>query len=231
MRMAGVKGQTKTIYCTCFPRWYETIELDVSLPTNTDLLPNIYFLLYDEDEWGPNDYLGRFAVEAGNISSKFKTELGDEDWYPLVTGEKDGVPETEGLVLASFQLIKKGPDILKLQKSGAYGPWAEHPDGWFDIYPEHINCIFECFIVGIRDLEPYNLFECADPIIEVDCGDRSPDKMAETDQGETPNMSWMEQLQIPCELPKKEIFAPNLNVRVYDNRMLGKTQVSFCESY
>eukprot|EP00656_Telonema_subtile_P053724 TRINITY_DN7845_c0_g2_i4.p1 TRINITY_DN7845_c0_g2~~TRINITY_DN7845_c0_g2_i4.p1 ORF type:complete len:1170 (+),score=289.91 TRINITY_DN7845_c0_g2_i4:179-3688(+) len=227
MRMAGVKGQTKTIYCTCFPRWYETIELEVSLPTNTELLPNVYFLLYDEDEWGPPDYLGRFAVEAQNMSFKFKPdgELSDSDWYPLVTGEKDGVEETEGLVLASFQLIKKGPDIVKLKNSGQYGPHPEHPDGLFDIYPEHFSCIFECFIVGIRDLEPYNLLECSDPIIEIDCGDRSAEKIAETEQGETPNMSWKEQLQIECELPSNIIFAPNLNVRVYDNRMLGKTQV------
>ena len=187
MRMAGQKGQSKTIYCTCAPRWYETVELHVSLPTNKDLLPNIYFLLYDEDEWGPPDYLGRFAVQTTNVEAKFKDPRQDQliddifpngDWYPLVVGEKDGVDECEGEVLASFQLIsKKGPDMDKLKEKGLYGPYPEHPEGDIEIYPEHVPCIFECFIVGIRDLEPYMLFSCDEPILELDCGDRSPDKV------------------------------------------------------
>jgi hypothetical protein len=32
-------------------------------------------------------------------------------------------------------------------------------------------------------------------------------------------------MQVPCELPRKSIFAPNLNVKVYDVRMLGDAQV------
>eukprot|EP00658_Telonema_sp_P-2_P049896 TRINITY_DN3797_c0_g1_i2.p1 TRINITY_DN3797_c0_g1~~TRINITY_DN3797_c0_g1_i2.p1 ORF type:complete len:847 (-),score=240.58 TRINITY_DN3797_c0_g1_i2:167-2707(-) len=223
VRMAGQKDQTRTIFETCFPRWYQTIELDVSLPTNTELLPNVNVLLYDEDTFGA-DYLGRFAVEASMLSPKFKYELGDEDWQPLVTGEKDGKPVTTGVVLATFQLIKK-TDIGRLKKSNNYGPSDDNPDGILDIYPEHVDCIFECFLVGIRDLEPYMLQECSDPVIFVDAGDRREGVMAETEQGETPNMSWKELLQIPCELPTKEIFAPNLNVRVFDNRLLGMATV------
>ena len=39
-------------------------------------------------------------------------------------------------------------------------------------------------------------------------------------------MSYKEQLQLECDLPVKTIFSPMLNLRVYDNRMLGETQVN-----
>ena len=59
VRMAGQKAKSATIEATCFPRWYETLDLNVSVATNQDLLPNVYVMLYDEDDFG-DDYLGSF---------------------------------------------------------------------------------------------------------------------------------------------------------------------------
>jgi len=34
VRMAGQMAKTDTIWATCFPRWYQTLELNVSVATN-----------------------------------------------------------------------------------------------------------------------------------------------------------------------------------------------------
>ena len=63
------------------------------------------------------------------------------------------------------------------------------------------------------------------PDWKVDCGDRSEAGVHRTQKGDGPNANFLEQCQVACDLPRKSIFAPNLNVRIYDQRLLGEVQV------
>ena len=47
---------------TCNPSWYETIVADVVVPEPVDLAPPITVLVYDQDNFNPDDLIGRFYL-------------------------------------------------------------------------------------------------------------------------------------------------------------------------
>eukprot|EP00656_Telonema_subtile_P051134 TRINITY_DN6814_c0_g1_i3.p1 TRINITY_DN6814_c0_g1~~TRINITY_DN6814_c0_g1_i3.p1 ORF type:complete len:910 (-),score=293.62 TRINITY_DN6814_c0_g1_i3:1309-4038(-) len=212
IRMGSQKKNTSVILETLYPRWYETTEFQVRLPTNHEMRPDISVLVWDQDMFSA-DYLGRFIVPSKTIQPKYKDE---PQWREVMVGDEED-NNKEGFILCSFQLMKQS-EVARVRDKGDYGP--EAPNG---IEPERFPCKFEVLVVGVRNLEPYNLLDCNNPCVELDAGDKA--SIVRTETGSGPNASFMQMKTLQLLLPHKALFAPNINVRVFDDRLLGEVVV------
>jgi len=217
IRFGSAKAITKTMPETLYPRWYETVEFTVGLPTNQEMRPDINVLVFDEDDYGAADQIGRFVVQAKTIQPKFNP---DPQWYDVFKGDPENA-ENEGQILCSFQLFTASDkDSMVAKGEEFYGP--EGSDG---IKPEQMPCKIQVLVIGIRNMEAYNFMEVSNPIVEINGG--SLESVARTETGSGPNHSWVEMLELSLDLPKLAVYAPNVNLTILDDRgvFLGECDV------
>eukprot|EP00003_Mantamonas_plastica_P023874 TRINITY_DN4363_c0_g1_i1.p1 TRINITY_DN4363_c0_g1~~TRINITY_DN4363_c0_g1_i1.p1 ORF type:complete len:910 (+),score=331.98 TRINITY_DN4363_c0_g1_i1:865-3594(+) len=188
---------------TLFPMWYESLEMEVELPANLDLAPDVMVTVFDHDTFGSDEFLGRFEVQSKKVNSRF---AHTPKWHEMY---KDNRDEHQGSILASFQLIPE-EDIAKF-------PAPE------TIVPQMKDCVFEISVVGLRNMLPYLFADISNPWLEFDCGDRSNEENILRTQtcnepsGKNPNH--LEVLRMPIQLPLNPLYAPTINMRVYDRRL------------
>lgn len=77
--------------------WYVTLTMDVELP-DLNFAPEINVVVYDWDQIGKDDFLGRFVVSPKTLKADFQQI---PTWYPIFQSDPK---VTEGEILASFQL-------------------------------------------------------------------------------------------------------------------------------
>lgn len=206
VKMTGVQVRTPTQEETLNPTWYQTIKLDVTLPTPLEYAPDINVLIYDYDKFGGDDLLGRFEFPAKLALDQFQET---PEWFPLYL---DDPSEKEGEMLCSFQLIPYD------RASRVKIP---------NLKPECKECYFEINAVGLRNLVPYHLMAIQDPVIEFDTGskeNRNSTKNKARVKGSDADL--LETVHVSVPLPVREIFAPCINVRVFDQRPLGSVLVA-----
>eukprot|EP00658_Telonema_sp_P-2_P027401 TRINITY_DN2115_c0_g1_i3.p1 TRINITY_DN2115_c0_g1~~TRINITY_DN2115_c0_g1_i3.p1 ORF type:complete len:608 (+),score=158.63 TRINITY_DN2115_c0_g1_i3:101-1924(+) len=85
IRMGSEKKVTSTLEETLYPRWYETVEFQVRLPTNHEMRPDIQVLVWDQDTF-TTDYLGRFVVPSKTIQPKYNPE---PQWREIMVGDEE----------------------------------------------------------------------------------------------------------------------------------------------
>eukprot|EP00698_Gefionella_okellyi_P008992 TRINITY_DN2257_c0_g1_i2.p1 TRINITY_DN2257_c0_g1~~TRINITY_DN2257_c0_g1_i2.p1 ORF type:complete len:1294 (-),score=282.18 TRINITY_DN2257_c0_g1_i2:252-4133(-) len=197
IRMGHVRVKSSIKKETLYPQWYETIMMEVELPEQMSLAPNVSVLVYDDNEVQKNVFLGRFEVPATQIRSRWP---GDPKWYDCYVESPDS---PEGSILASFQLIP-------LDRAAA----VPKPN----LHPQTKDCVFEISVVGLRKL--MGVFGgLRDPVIEFDCGDRSDKrKIVRTKTSSLPSAvspNYLEVMEIPMALPLNRLYAPALNVQVH----------------
>lgn len=98
VRCGKASAKTKIIKGTTFPIWYETLTMEVELPVGGVDSPAIHATVYDWDQIGKDDYLGRFTIPITGINENF---IEPPTWYPIYMNNR---AITEGEILASFQL-------------------------------------------------------------------------------------------------------------------------------
>jgi len=213
VRCAGVSNKSKTIEGTCFPLWYETLKLDIELPEDLSIAPDINVMCYDWDRVGQNDFLGRFEVKAKSLSRDFPKV---PSWYPIYSSDPKN---PEGEILASFQLIKDDLSVVPEVK----------------ITPEFKECILEISAVGVRDLAPVQLLPVSNPFIQFDCGTPQKVRTKSCNVPSAPNANHLEVLHLPVKVPLDPLFAPPINIKIYDDRLihhpLGGTRSISLASY
>eukprot|EP00003_Mantamonas_plastica_P033576 TRINITY_DN9714_c0_g1_i1.p1 TRINITY_DN9714_c0_g1~~TRINITY_DN9714_c0_g1_i1.p1 ORF type:complete len:219 (+),score=52.58 TRINITY_DN9714_c0_g1_i1:328-984(+) len=125
--------------------------------------------------------------------------------YPLWVDSPD---DKEGAILVSFQLIPEDEiDDYPVQ----------------DLEPETRECILEINTVGLRQMQPYLFMELQDCYMEFDVGNRAV-QMLRTGSTASPdgvNPNHLETQRMVVQLPVDPLFAPTLNVRVFDRRFGG----------
>eukprot|EP00027_Filamoeba_sp_ATCC50430_P012373 CAMPEP_0168566368 /NCGR_PEP_ID=MMETSP0413-20121227/14383_1 /TAXON_ID=136452 /ORGANISM="Filamoeba nolandi, Strain NC-AS-23-1" /LENGTH=1321 /DNA_ID=CAMNT_0008598385 /DNA_START=51 /DNA_END=4013 /DNA_ORIENTATION=- len=199
IRMGKWSGKTKVIKSSCFPLWYETITFEVELPHNLAIASDVNIMTWDWDQIGGDDFLGRFSVKAQSLTAAFP-EL--PTWYPIYQVDPS-MPEGE--ILASFQLIP----IEDVSKYPAQ-----------NITPKFRDCTLEISVVGLRDILPVQLLPVSNTYIEFDCGrdQKVKTKTSSKPKGSSPN--FLEVLQLPVQVPENPLFAPPINIQVYDDRKI-----------
>eukprot|EP00736_Rhodelphis_marinus_P008919 Rmarinus@m.15524 len=210
VRCAGARAQTHIKDKTRFPVWYQTLTMEVRLPQPIALAPDVNVLVYDHDEGvtADDDLLGRVTIDIGDI----KPEMPDQPkWHPVYL-ERPELPEGE--LLCSFQLLS----------SDAVPPPTRQPIP--SLLPATKDCAVEIIVLGLRDLADYGLQSIQNPHVTFDMGDAThavKTKKSKRPSGKNPN--FVQMLKLPARLPLDALFAPVVNVNVYDNRNMNMETV------
>eukprot|EP00301_Raphidiophrys_heterophryoidea_P027149 c9514_g1_i2.p1 GENE.c9514_g1_i2~~c9514_g1_i2.p1 ORF type:complete len:929 (-),score=237.01 c9514_g1_i2:47-2833(-) len=210
VRFGGISDRTQPILNTCFPIFNQTLSLDVEVPDPITLAPEINVMVFDYDWESGDDLIGRVTIPA----HKVKPDLPRyPKWRKLYLTNPN---KPQGEILISFQLFSKSQI-------------AKYPE--VRVQPQTRDCIVEITCIGVRDLSPYMLQDVQDPIVEFDAGDATPEKIKSTRIGVGPNSNFLQILTMPQKVPVQPLFAPYLNIKCYDNRMLGKALVGSSSVY
>eukprot|EP01091_Cochliopodium_minus_P016955 TRINITY_DN6513_c0_g1_i1.p1 TRINITY_DN6513_c0_g1~~TRINITY_DN6513_c0_g1_i1.p1 ORF type:complete len:1344 (+),score=430.13 TRINITY_DN6513_c0_g1_i1:61-4092(+) len=209
VRLGHKTGKTHHVNSTLYPRWYKTVTLQVELPQPLTLAPNVTLMVHDHNQVSANVFLGRFEVPILNIPKRWP---GHPRWYDIY---RKTPTKVYGGILASFQLIP-------LEEAAKYPVPS--------IIPDYKECLLEINSVGIRDLLPYGLKQISSPYVEYDVGDRSSENgIVKTEPSSIPNgenANHLQVLRLPVRLPLNPLYAPTVNVRVYDSRSITKPLVA-----
>jgi len=198
---------------TCNPSWYETVIADVVVPEPLELAPPITVLVYDEDKYTSDDLMGRFHIPLTKAMLVGGAAPPVPEWHPLAF-EHEG--DVTGEILASITMVAA-------DKAG------ETPSP--DLLPETVEASVEVTMLGLRDMTPVPLFgtlgaalglgnmgiPLSSPFLELDMGDkttRQETKVSNYPSANNPN--YLETYNVQMKLPKNELFAPTITLRVRD---------------
>uniref|UniRef100_K3WXL3 C2 domain-containing protein n=1 Tax=Globisporangium ultimum (strain ATCC 200006 / CBS 805.95 / DAOM BR144) TaxID=431595 RepID=K3WXL3_GLOUD len=216
----GSEGKVSTRMMTRDPCFYETVVLDVELPQDQEFLPKVSLQVYDWDQWDADDYVGGAKFNLTDFpqlsSTKYtkKRTSGEymvprPKWYPI-SYLTDG--DTEGELLLSFDLIKKDTP----------GAIVEPPES---IRPQTEEKFLEIIALGCRGLQPIGFMPVNTPFVKFEVGEVSKTNAAKlTNPSSKPsgrNPNFLERIVIPVTMPIDALFAPRLNISVYDQLLGG----------
>jgi C2 domain len=205
VRIGGSVAKTDKQLATVNPRWYKTLTMKTKLPTPLEYAPDINVLIMDWDQFSGDDLMGRFKFKASDASA----EMPDKPtWYDCYF---DNPQQTEGKVLAAFQLI----------------PLADAKNVPMpDLMPATKDCYFEINVVGLRSMVPYQLQGISNPRIEFDVGDAKSRNVTKNKARVTnADADVLETVILSVPMPLDELYAPTVNVRVFDQRTTGDVLV------
>ena len=174
-------------------------------------------LVYDEDKFSKDDLIGRFYVPLTKAMLVGGATPPMPEWKKLAF-EYEG--DVQGEVLASITMVPAG------KKGDAPPP---------DLLPATVDATVELSVVGLRDMTPVPLIgtlgsalglgnmgiPLASPYLEIDMGDantRQDTKVSSYPSANDPN--YLETYSVNMKLPKNELFAPTMTLRVRDIRSL-----------
>jgi Ca2+-dependent lipid-binding protein len=88
VNISHAKGKSKIREHTIFPDWFESVVLDVELPEQLNLAPDIYLSVYDHDMLTPDEFLGCVVVNLATSDVSTSKNINAPKWFPLVLGDK-----------------------------------------------------------------------------------------------------------------------------------------------
>ncbi|UIZ28727.1 hypothetical protein KXD40_009391 [Peronospora effusa] len=216
----GSEGQVSTRMSTRDPCFYETVVLDVELPQNEIFLPKVSLQVYDWDRYDADDYVGgvKFSLaEFPQMSSSdySKSRASGEysaprpKWFPICY-EKPG--DTQGELLLSFDLVKKDtPGVI-----------VEPPES---IRPPAEEAFVEIMCLGCRGLQPTGFMPINTPFAKFEIGEitrtNQPKFTNPSSKPSSRNPNFLQRIVVPVKMPLDSLFAPRLNITVYDQLLGG----------
>ncbi|KAG7378050.1 hypothetical protein PHYPSEUDO_010611 [Phytophthora pseudosyringae] len=216
----GSEGQVSTRMSTQDPCFYETVVLDVELPQNERFLPKVSLQVYDWDRYDADDYVGglKFSLvdfpqmsssEYSKIRASGEYSAPRPKWYPICY-EKPG--DTQGELLLSFELIKKDTP----------GAIVEPPES---IRPPAEEAFIEIMCLGCRGLQPTGFMPINTPFAKFEVGEitktNQPKFTNPSSKPSSRNPNFLQRIVVPVKMPLDSLFAPRLNVTVYDQLLGG----------
>lgn len=216
----GAEGKVSTRMSTRDPTFYETVVLDVELPQDPEFLPKVSLQVFDWDQWDADDYVGGLkfnltdfphmsSTKHAKLRASGESTVPRPKWYPICyTTEGD----TEGELLLSFELVKKDTP----------GAVVEPPES---IRPQMEEKFLEIIALGCRGLQPLGFVPVNTPFVKFEIGEVTKTNVAKlTNPSSKPsgrNPNFLERIVIPVTLPVDALFAPRLNISVYDTLLGG----------
>lgn len=225
--LGGSSAVTRVVHSTCYPAFYTTLSMPVSLPQPLSLAAPLRLVCLDR-QFAPPPLA---HPDEPKPEPKFRDVIIGEVTVPLAKIEKrfPSVPEDlklesatfprKGVVIASFQLIP-ADEISRPE----FAPVA--------IFPEMRDVLLEIGAVGLRDLLPFNFVSVENAQLEFDTGDRSdPSKIQRTNICEGNNPNILQTITQPMRVPTNPRFCPHLNIRCFDHRLGGAPVVGVAATH
>ncbi|XP_072112884.1 dysferlin isoform X1 [Mobula birostris] len=241
---------TVTIKSTLNPIWDQTLIFhEIEIFGEPGFFgtkpPDIVVELYDHDTYGADEFMGRSVCTP---SLERSPRLA---WYPVLRGnrnagellaafeliprEKRSVHRIPGLE-DQFSTLKElcVPDFF----SEGLLRWEDDTDLPYpppqreaDIYmvPQGIKPVLqrtgiEILTWGLRNLKSYQLSSVSSPSLIVECGGEMVQSCVIKNAKKNPNFS-TSVLFFEVRLPKEELYAPPISIKVIDNRQFGRRPV------
>ncbi|KAG2513554.1 hypothetical protein JM16_007521 [Phytophthora kernoviae] len=216
----GSEGQVSTRMSTRDPVYYETVVLDVELPQNKQFLPKVSLQVYDWDRYDADDYVGGLKFSLVDFPQMSSTEYSKirasgeysaprPKWYPIYYA-KPG--DSQGELLLSFDLIKKDtPGVI-----------VEPPES---IRPPAEESFVEILCLGCRGLQPTGFMPINTPFAKFEIGEitkaNQPKFTNPSSKPSSRNPNFLQRIIVPVKMPLDSLFAPRLNITVYDQLLGG----------
>nr|XP_008161492.1 myoferlin isoform X1 [Chrysemys picta bellii] len=214
---------TEIIHATLNPMWDQTlifneIEIYGDPQTVVQNPPNVVIELFDNDQVGKDEFLGRSVC-----SPMVKLNPGVDItpkllWYPVMNGGK-----ACGSILLAAELIlrdKNGSNLPILPSQRAPKLYMV-PQG---IRPVVQLTAIEILAWGLRNMKNYQMASVTSPSLVVECGGEMVESVVIKNLKKTPNFPYSV-LFMKVLLPKEEIYAPSLVIKVIDHRQFGRKPV------
>uniref|UniRef100_A0A4W4HM37 C2 domain-containing protein n=1 Tax=Electrophorus electricus TaxID=8005 RepID=A0A4W4HM37_ELEEL len=229
--------KTVTVRNTLNPTWDQTlIFFEVEIfgdPTVTEKSPpNVVVELYDQDTYGADEFMGRCICQPSMVSSPRLA------WHPILKGGK-----TAGELLAAFELLRRdkpaihhipGQEVSAVlailhthTKDLPRPPPQREPNVYMvpqGIKPALQRTAIEILAWGVRNLKSFQLASVTSPSLQVECGGSMVQSCVIRNAKKNPNFE-VNTLFIDVWLPKEELYAPPLMIKVIDNRQFGRKPV------
>ena len=212
------------------PQLYETLIFECALP-QLKYAPQVNVQVMDWDQIGKDDYMGCFFFDLtkAKITQPEMLHSGfdadgkpipsappDPEWYPLMKEEPN---DTEGEVLASFELIAKTTPDQKLVP-----PQMKHHKKDPVVPPPSRKATVEIIVMGMRDMQPYQFQGMVLPSMEFELAMGTEVVKAVTSAKKYPNPAnpnFLERILMEVKLPENPVFAPAIKVIAKDTRLGG----------
>ncbi|MEE6515328.1 hypothetical protein FKM82_023980 [Ascaphus truei] len=235
---------TKVINETLAPMWNELLLFDhLLMDGNREDLKNdppiIIINLFDQDKFGPPDYLGRaFATPIVTLledDDDDENEDGDKrgkytqpslQFFDIFKGNRAG-----GELIATFELIQLDhkkylepsvPESVLPREPEFMDEQSEHY-----IIPQGIRPVLKEFRIevlfwGLRDLRRINLFEVDQPQVRIECAGQKVESEVILSYKEFPNFTELVK-SFNVDLPEQAYLHPPLSIFVVEKRAFGRT--------
>uniref|UniRef100_A0A669Q0X6 Myoferlin n=1 Tax=Phasianus colchicus TaxID=9054 RepID=A0A669Q0X6_PHACC len=214
---------TEIIHSTLNPTWDQTlifneIEIYGDPQAVAQNPPNVVIELFDSDQVGKDEFLGR------SVCSPMVKLIPEEDitpkllWYPVTNHGK-----ASGDILFAAELIlrdKSGSNLPILPSQRAPKLYMV-PQG---IRPVVQLTAVEILAWGLRNMKNYQLAPVTSPSLIVECGGEMVESVVIKNLKKTPNFP-SSVLFMKVLLPKEELYAPSLVIKVIDHRPFGRKPI------
>lgn len=210
---------TDKILKTLCPTWDQSLVFEgINIwgdPKNVfENPPDIVIEFFDHDTFGSAQFLGRsFCKPVVKLDPNDNRQPVLLKWYDVKKGEKDA-----GELLAAFELFlaDSGKDLpFPPPKTGKN---MMVPNG---IRPQMVRTAVEVMCWGIRNMKKYQLLEVSSPNVEIEINGAIQESKIIKDMAKNPNFD-DPILFFDVMLPKEELYAPPINIKVKDNRAFGR---------
>uniref|UniRef100_A0A3B3XGF9 C2 domain-containing protein n=1 Tax=Poecilia mexicana TaxID=48701 RepID=A0A3B3XGF9_9TELE len=218
-----VSKTTEVIRTTLNPTWdqtliFEDIEIFGDPQTIERNPPDVVFELYDSDQVGKDEPMGRcLCPPVVKLPSK-SPSLSDSlklQWLPVT---KKGC--SAGEVLVAAELILKEKDLPLVPPRRGENLYMV-PQG---IRPVVQLTAIEVLTWGLRNMKSFQLAAVSSPSLTVECGGEMVQTAVIKNFKKHPNFPGSV-LLLKVLLPKEEMYAPPIVLKVVDHRPFGRKPV------
>uniref|UniRef100_A0A4W5MWI9 Myoferlin n=1 Tax=Hucho hucho TaxID=62062 RepID=A0A4W5MWI9_9TELE len=212
---------TEAMKATLNPTWDQTLIFqDVEIygdPQNiAHYPPDVVLEFYDKDQVGKDELLGRSVCVPLVKLNPGMDQTPKLLWSPIT--QKD---QRAGEVLVAAELILKDKTDLPLVPPKRAENLYMVPQG---IRPVVQLMAIEILAWGLRNMKPYQLATVASPSLVVECGGEMVQSAVIKNMKKSPNFPGSV-LFLKVLLPKEEMYAPPIVLKVIDHRPFGRKPV------
>ncbi|ROL41004.1 Myoferlin [Anabarilius grahami] len=215
---------TETIKCTLNPTWDQTLIFkNVEIYGDPQSLaqnpPRVVMEIFDSDQVGKDEMLGRSTCVPLVKLNPGMDESPKLLWEPVM---HKNAPAGEVLVAAELILKTKGNDTeLPLAPPKRGEKLYMVPQG---VRPVVQLTAIEVLAWGLRNMKTYQLAPVTSPSLVVECGGERVQTAVIKNMKKCPNFQG-NVLLLKVLLPKEEMYAPPIVLKVIDHRPFGRKPV------
>ncbi|CAF3351203.1 unnamed protein product [Rotaria sp. Silwood1] len=217
--------RTEIIQQSLCPTWDQTLIFSsVELYGEPDEIhhdpPNILIELFDKDQYGSPDFLGR--VQCSPIVRLTPDETKPTiklKWFPVKRGKDDA-----GELLAAFELFL-------LPETDSEKKMPPHPPKRGSLFivpqtirPQLVRTGIEILCWGIRNMKTFMLSDVECPQVVFEVGGHEIESTIIKSAKKTPNFD-KPLLFLDVMLPREDLYVPPMNIKIKDHRSFGRKPV------